>query len=83
MSIQSARENAVLDALVSRARVVRDVTSVLEGHGMPTSDRTVTELLNGLARRGLVSRTGLAYRITPTGQDSVRRRKAGYAPRPR
>lgn len=83
MSIQSARENAVLDALVSRARVVRDVTSVLEGHGMPTSDRTVTDLLNGLARRGLVSRNGPAYRITPAGQDSVRRRKAGYAPRPR
>jgi hypothetical protein len=81
MGIQSARENAALDSLVGRARVVRDVTTVLEGHGMPTTDRAVTELLAGLAQRGLVSRSGAAYQITTAGRDSVRRRKGGYAPR--
>jgi hypothetical protein len=81
MGIQSARENAVLDALVGRTRVVRDMTTVLEGHGMPTTDRAMTELLAGLAKRGLVIRNGSAYQITTAGRDSVRRRKGGYTPK--
>lgn len=79
MSIQSARENAVLDVLVQRTRTVSEVMAALDGHGMLASPRAVSDILSGLAARGLVSRSGAAYRITPSGLASVRRRKAGPA----
>jgi DNA-binding PadR family transcriptional regulator len=78
MSIQSARENAVLDTLVRKPGTVREVMSALDGNGMPASPHGVTDILAGLARRGLVSRHGSAYQITVAGQASVRRRKAGH-----
>jgi DNA-binding PadR family transcriptional regulator len=78
MSIQSAQENAVLDALVRNTRTVREVIAALDGHGMPASPQGVGAILAGLVRRGLVSKAGASYRITAAGQASVRRRKAGY-----
>jgi predicted transcriptional regulator len=78
VSIHSARENAVLDALVTKTGTVGEVMSALDGNGMPASPRGVSDLLAGLVRRGLVSRSGAAYRITATGQAAIRRRKAAY-----
>lgn len=83
MSIQSARENAVLDALVQRTRTVSEVMAALDGHGMLASPRGVSDILSGLTARGLVTRSGTAYRLTPSGLESVRRRKAGPAARAR
>ena len=82
MSIQSARENAVLDALVPRARTVSEVMAALDGHGMLASPRAVIDILTSLTGRGLVTRSGSAYRITPSGLASVRLRKAGTSGRP-
>jgi predicted transcriptional regulator len=78
VSLQSARENAVLDALLRKAGTVSEVMSALDGNGMLASPHGVSELLASLARRGLVSRSGSAYRLTATGQASVMRRKAAY-----
>jgi DNA-binding IclR family transcriptional regulator len=79
MSIQSARQNAVLDALVAKTGTIGQLMSALDGNGMPASPRGVSEILASLVRQGLVSRSGSAYRLTPSGQASVRRRKAGFA----
>ena len=49
---------------------------------MPTSSRGASEVLTGLVQRGLVSKNGSSYQLTTTGRDSVRRRKAAYAPIP-
>jgi hypothetical protein len=78
VSIHSARENAVLDALVTKTGTVGEVMSALDGNGMLASPHGVSELLAGLVRRGLVSRSGSAYRITAAGQAAIRRRKAAY-----
>lgn len=79
MSVQTARENAVLDTLASRTRTVRDITSALDGDGMPLSSAGVRDLLAGLIRRGLASQAGTAYQLTEAGRASVRRRKSGYS----
>ncbi|HEY2288848.1 MAG TPA: hypothetical protein VGH88_24145 [Streptosporangiaceae bacterium] len=79
MSLQSARENAVLDALVrKRTGTVGEVMSALDGNGMLASPHGVSETLAALARRGLVRRSGSGYQITETGQAAVRQRKAAY-----
>jgi predicted transcriptional regulator len=86
MSIRSARENAVLDALLRKTGTVGEVMSALDGNGMLASPHGVSDLLAGLVRRGLVSRSGAAYRITATGQAAVARRKAvlpAWSPSPR
>jgi DNA-binding PadR family transcriptional regulator len=79
MSIQSARENAVLDALVRKTGTVGEVMAALDGNGMPASPRGVNDILADLVRRGLVGRSGSSYRITASGQASVKRRKAGFS----
>jgi hypothetical protein len=79
MSVQTARENAVLDTLARRTRTVRDITSALDGDGMPLSSVGVRDLLAGLIRRGLVSQAGTVYQLTEAGRASVRRRKSGYS----
>jgi DNA-binding PadR family transcriptional regulator len=76
MSVQSARENAVLDVLVRRATTVSEVMSALDGHGMPASPRGVGDTLAALIRRGLVRRAGSFYALTVSGRDEVRRRKS-------
>lgn len=76
MSVRSARENAVLDALVHRTGTLGELMSVLDGNGMMASPHAVSDLLAGLIRRGLVSRSGPAYRLTAAGLEAVRRRKA-------
>jgi predicted transcriptional regulator len=78
MSLRSARENAVLDALVAKAGTVGEVMSALDGNGMLASPHGVSDILAGLVRRGLVSRSGPAYRLTATGQAAVRQRKAAH-----
>jgi hypothetical protein len=86
MSIRSARENAVLDALLRKTGTVGEVMSALDGNGMLASPHGVSDLLAGLVRRGLVSRSGAAYRITATGLAAVARRKAAlpaWSPSPR
>jgi hypothetical protein len=57
--------------------------SALDGNGMPASPHGISDVLAGLVRRGLVGRSGSSYRITASGQASVRRRKGGYASQPR
>jgi DNA-binding PadR family transcriptional regulator len=79
MSVQTARENAVLDTLARRTRTVRDITSALDGDGMALSSVGIRDLLAGLTRRGLVSQAGSVYQLTEAGRASVRRRKSGYA----
>jgi hypothetical protein len=76
MSLRSARENAVLDALVARTGTVGEVMSALDGNGMLASPHGVSDILAGLVRRGLVTRSGPAYRLTATGRAAVRQRKA-------
>jgi hypothetical protein len=66
----------VLDALFRKTGTVGEVMSALDGNGMLASPHGVSELLAGLVRRGLVSRSGSAYRITAAGQAAIRRRKA-------
>jgi predicted transcriptional regulator len=78
MSLHSARENAVLDALLARTGTVGRVMSALDGNGMLASPRAVADILAGLVRRGLVSRSGRAYRLTSAGQAAVARRKAAH-----
>jgi hypothetical protein len=78
VSLQSARENAVLDALVGRTGTVREVMSALDANGMVASPHGVSDLLAGLAQRGLLSRSGSAYQLTTAGQAAVRQRKAAY-----
>jgi hypothetical protein len=78
MSLHSARENAVLDALVARTGTVGGVMSALDGNGMLASPRAVSDILAGLVRRGLVSRSGPAYRLTSAGRAAVARRKAAH-----
>jgi len=78
MSVQSARENAVLDALVHRTGTVGEVMSALDGNGMMASPHAVSDLLDGLLRRGLVSRSGFSYRLSASGLAEVRRRKAAH-----
>jgi DNA-binding IclR family transcriptional regulator len=80
VSIQSARENAVLDALARKTGTVGGVMSALDGNGMPASPHGVSDLLAGLVRRGLVSRSGSAYRLTSAGQAAIRRRRAAHRP---
>jgi DNA-binding IclR family transcriptional regulator len=82
MSIQTARENAVLDALFAKTGTAGTVMAVLDGNGMPASPVGVADTLSSLVRRGLVSRSGAAYRITAAGQAAVRQRKAGSAAAP-
>jgi hypothetical protein len=79
MSLQSARENAVLDALFGKTGTAGTVMAVLDGNGMPASPHGVADTLASLVRRGLVSQSGAAYRITVAGQAAVRQRKAGSA----
>ena len=81
MSLHSARENAVLDALLARTATVGEVMSALDGNGMLASPRGVSDLLAGLARRGLVSHSGRGYRLTAAGQAAVARRKAAHPAR--
>jgi DNA-binding PadR family transcriptional regulator len=76
MSVQNARENAILDALTGRTATIGQVMAALDGNGMPASPHAVSDILASLARRGLVTRSGPAYRITPSGQAAVRRRRA-------
>jgi predicted transcriptional regulator len=86
VSLQSARENAVLDVLLRKTGTVSEVMSALDGNGMAASPHGVSDLLAGLARRGLVSRSGSAYQLTAAGQAAVMRRKAAYrawSPAPR
>jgi hypothetical protein len=79
VSLQSARENAVLDALIRKqSGTVGEVMSALDGNGMLASPHGVSETLAALARRGLVRRSGSGYQITETGQAAVRQRKAAY-----
>ncbi|HEU5419421.1 MAG TPA: hypothetical protein VFV41_17155 [Streptosporangiaceae bacterium] len=78
MSVQTARENAVLDTLARGTRTARDITFALDGDGMPMSAHGVRDLLAGLIGRGLVSQAGTVYQLTAEGQASVRRRKSGY-----
>jgi hypothetical protein len=78
MSVQNARENAVLDALAGKAGTVGEVMAALDGNGMPASPHAVSDTLASLVRRGLVTRSGPAYRITPAGQAAIRRRRAAY-----
>jgi DNA-binding IclR family transcriptional regulator len=82
MSVQSARENAVLDALVRRTGTVGELMSALDGNGMLASPHGVSEILAALVRRGLVTRSGSAYRLTASGLDAVRRRKAARSTPP-
>lgn len=82
MSIQTARENAVLDALFAKTGTAGTVMAVLDGNGMPASPVGVADTLSSLVRRGLVTRSGAAYRITAAGQAAVRQRKAGSAAAP-
>src|SRR5580704_7061662 len=82
MSVQSAREDAVLDALVRRTGTVGELMSALDGNGMLASPHGVSEILTALVRRGLVSRSGSAYRLTAAGLDAVRRRKSARAAAP-
>lgn len=78
MSVQNARENAVLDVLARKTGTVGEVMAALDGNGMAVSPHAVSDLLASLVRRGLAVRSGSAYRITPAGQDAVRRRRAAY-----
>jgi DNA-binding IclR family transcriptional regulator len=83
MSIQSAREDAVLDALVRRKTgTIGEIMAALDGNGMSVGKAGATSILAGLIRRGLVRRTAAGYGITEAGQASVRRRKHGYSARP-
>ena len=79
MSVQTARENTVLDTLARRTRTARDIAFALDGDGMPLSVHSVRDLLDGLVRRGLVSHAGSVYQLTAEGQAAVRRRKSGYS----
>jgi predicted transcriptional regulator len=82
MSIQSAREDAVLDALFrKKSGTMGEIMAALDGNGMSVGAAGVASILTGLARRGLVRRNGRAYEITATGQASVRRRKLGHSVR--
>jgi DNA-binding IclR family transcriptional regulator len=83
MSIQSAREDAVLDALVRRRTgTIGEIMAALDGNGMSVGKAGVSSILADLVRRGLVRRNGSGYGITAEGQASVRRRKLRYQARP-
>jgi DNA-binding IclR family transcriptional regulator len=83
MSIQSAREDAILDALVrKKTGTIGEIMAALDGNGMSVGAAGVSSILAGLVRRGLVRRNGSAYGITAAGHASVRRRKLGYPARP-